>query len=93
MPLTIKIKITYYEFCQQFTFNQKSDVEKHNSDSSRILLGQQKKFAMRISELHGGMNIKTVFIERIQDLDPRMGAFAEDLQGVVQPAGRTCFPR
>ena len=72
---------------------QKCDVEKHNSDSSRILFGHQKKFALRITELHGGMNIKTVIIERIQDLDPRMGAFTEDRQGVVQPAGRTCFPR
>ena len=62
MPLTYKIKINYYEFCEQFKFSQKSYAEKHNSHSSRIFFGQQKKLAMRITELHGGMNIKMVII-------------------------------
>ena len=64
-----KIRITYYEFCQQFTFKQKSDVEKRGSGSSRILLCQQKKNAERITKFHRGMNMKTAIIERRQDLD------------------------
>ena len=47
----------------------------------RILLGKQKKHVMRIPELSKDSDCRGYTL--IQDLDPRMGTFPEDLQGVI----------
>ena len=48
-----------------------------------VLFGQEKKYAERITEFHGGVSLKTAMEGRIQNLDPRMGMFPEGLQSTV----------